>query len=278
LTTPPRPDELSRTLHRLRTDSGMTTTELARRAGMSRSTVSRLERGLYVPTPEQAEAMARAVDATAVERRRVVALATDVRARTAPRQVLIRGGGANAQRKFGEIEAAAGHVQSFSPVMVVGLLQTPDYARVVFREVLPPEQVDDAVLARQARQLVLDDPSGPALTQVMTEGALRWCVGSADLMADQCSYLAERAASERDGVRIGVIPWERGAEVFPMNGFDVYDRRAAIVGTVTGTAFLTARGDVDAYASLFESLTALAVFGDEAAALFRRIGDDYRAI
>ncbi len=278
MTTSHGQDELSRTLHRLRDESGMTTTEVARRAGMSRSTVSRLERGLYVPTPEQAEAMARAVGATAVQRRRLVELATDVRARTAPRQVLIRGGGASAQQKFGAIERASGHVQSFSPVMVVGLLQTPAYARVVFADALPADQVDAAVRARQDRQAVLDDAKGPALTQVMTEAALRWCAGSAAVMAEQCDHLAGRAASCRDGVRIGVVPWRREAGVFPMSGFDVYDRRAAIVGTVTGTAFLTARGDVDTYADLFGELAELAVFGADAARVFRRLGDEYRSL
>lgn len=277
MTTPRVRDELARTLHQLRADAGLTLAEVAKRAGVSVATVSRLENGRYAPTATQAETLARAVGAPASTRRRIVALARDLRERTAPRQVLIRAGGATAQRKFGEIEAAAGHVQSFSPAMVVGLLQTEDYARAVFSSVLPPEQVEDAVQARLGRQRLLTDAKGPELTQLVTEGALHWHVGSPALMAAQCDRMAE-SATAGGRVRVGVIPWWRPTRIFPMHGFDLYDERAVIVGTITGTAYLTTPGDVGEYAALFGRLVELAEFGERAAAAARRVAEEYRRI
>ncbi|MGI9002020.1 MAG: Scr1 family TA system antitoxin-like transcriptional regulator [Pseudonocardia sp.] len=277
MTTPPVRDELARTLQQLRADAGLTLAEVAKRAGVSVATVSRLENGRYVPTAAQAATLAEAVGARASVRRRIVELAGDLRERTASRQVLLRAGGATAQRKFGAIEAAAGHVQSFSPAMVVGLLQTEEYARAVFASVLPPEQVEDAVRARLARQRLLGDPGGSAFTQVMTEGALRWHVGSPTLMAAQCERIAEVAIAH-DRVRVGIIPWRRPTQLFPMHGFDLYDTRAAIVGTTTGTAFLTTSGDVDEYVRLFGQLVEQADFAEQAASVATRIATEYRSL
>lgn len=274
MTTPGGRDELSRTLRELRTASGLTIREVADRVGMSHSTVSRLERGRYVPTPEQMASLASAVGARATVRRRLVTLAKDVRERTASRQVLLRAGAGTAQREFGRIEAAAGHVQSFSPVMVLGLLQTADYAHAVFTSAVPADQVEDAVTARLARQRMLTSAGPPAFTQVMAEGALRWCAGAAEVMARQCDHIAEMASQ----VRIGIIPSTREVDVFPMTGFDLYDERAVIVGTITGTAFLRSEGDVAEYVRLFRRLEELAVFGDEARALVAAMAERYRSI
>lgn len=267
-------DELAQILRRLRADAGLTLAEVAVRAGLSIATVSRLENGRYVPTAAQAEALAQAVEAPARTRRRVVTLAKDLRERTTPRQVLLRAGGASAQRKFGDIEAAARHVGSFSPAMVVGLLQTEDYARAVFAAGLPSEQVEDAVAARLARQRLLFGPEGPSFTQILTEAALRWHVGSPALMAAQCLRIAEMATAT-GRLRVGIVPWERPVRVFPMHGFDLYDERAAIVGTKTGTAFLTARTDVATYVELFRQLTELAEFGEKAATIAARLAEKY---
>lgn len=60
------------------------------------------------------------------------------------------------------------------------------------------------------------------------------------------------------------------------HGFDLYDERAVIVGTLTGTGYLTTPADVADYVKLFGQLAELAVFGDEARAAVGRIAEDYR--
>lgn len=275
MTTPRARSELARTLHRLRTAAGLTLAEVAERAGVSTATVSRLENDKYAPTPTQVEALARAVTAPSSTRRRLVSLAQDLRERTAPRQVLIRAGAATAQRKYGEIEAGSGHVQSFSPVMVVGLLQTPEYARAVFRSALPDDQIDAAVQARLERQRRLADPDEPTFTQIMTEGALRWRVGPRALMVEQCQHVAALATAGYR-LRVGIIPWTRETGIFPLHGFDLYDERAVIMGALTGTAYLTTPGDVADYVKLFERLAASALFDGDAVPEFERIAQDYR--
>lgn len=271
-----RSDELSATLHRLRREKGLTLEEVAQRTGMSLATVGRFDKGEYVPKPEQAEALARAVGAPAVTRRRLVKLAEDLRERTTPRAALLRGG-VRAQQRYRDIERATGHVQSFSPVMPPGPLQTADYMRAVFAA-LPPAQVEAAVTERLKRATDLEGETGPRYTLVMAEGALRWHVGSPELMAAQCDHIGRVAVESPERVRVGIIPWTQPVDVFPMHSFDLYDNRAVIFGTRTGTAFVTARPDVAGFVQLHAELVDLAVFGPAAADVSHRVAEDYRAL
>jgi len=271
------PDELSATLQRLRKDAGMTLAEVAGGSGLSLQTVQRLVTGIYAATPEQAEAIARAVGAPAATRRRLVAMAQDLKQRTTPRQALLRGG-VRAQQQYRNIERAAGHVQSFSPVMPPGQLQTADYMREVFASELPLSQVEGAVAERLKRSAALHGGAGPRYTLLMAEGALRWQVGSPALMAAQCDHIAAVARSTSPRVRVGIIPWTQPVHIFPMHSYDLYDTRAVIFGTRTGTAYVTARPDVAAYVRLHANLVELAVFDDDAAVRAGALGDEYRAL
>lgn len=274
--TQPGRDELSATLADLRADTGMSLAAAARAAGMSAATVHRYETGRYVPTPAAVERLARALSAPAPVRRHLAALAADLRARTTPRQVLLREGAAG-QARFGAIEAASGHVQTFHPAMVPGLLQTRAYAAAVIAGAgLDEAAAREWVAARLARQAILGDGTRK-VTQVVTEGALRWQLGGPAVMAEQVEHLA-RVARLGPPVRVGIIPWHRPVEVVVMHGFDLYDARAVIVGTETGTAYLTRPADVAAFSALFAVVVGVAVFGEAAVGELQRIAAEFRAL
>ena len=63
-----------------------------------------------------------------------------------------------------------------------------------------------------------------------------------------------------------------------MHGWDQYDRRLVIVGTMNATAVLTEPADVAIYTRLFDELVAAAVFDEEARTLLAGIAADYRAM
>jgi hypothetical protein len=65
--------------------------------------------------------------------------------------------------------------------------------------------------------------------------------------------------------------------VLPLHGFRLYDHRAVVVGTRSGTAIMGERDLLD-YEALFGELQHLAVFDDEARELLSRIADDYRSL
>ncbi|MGH3924564.1 MAG: DUF5753 domain-containing protein [Pseudonocardiaceae bacterium] len=185
-----------------------------------------------------------------------------------------RGAGA-AQRRIGRIEAASQRVATFHPAMIPGLLQTAAYTRAVFEQGISGAALDEVVAARLDRQKLLTEP-GRHFDQVLTEGALRWHAHSPEVMADQMDHIT--ALTRLPGARIGVIPWATPVRVFPMHGFDIYDQRAAIVGTWTATALLTDQRDVTRYLNLFQELQNLATFGDEVREILARIADDYRTL
>ncbi len=266
-------DELSRTLRQLRVDAGLSGVDAAKRAGLSQPTISRWERGLFVPSPGDVTTLARVYNAPSAVQRRLVLMAEDLRDEfTSARVVMHRGAGAT-QRRIGRIEATSERVATFHPAMVPGLLQTAAYARAVFSQGITGAALDEVVAARLDRQKLLTEP-GRHFDQVLTEGALRWHAHSPSVMADQLDHIAEVA--KLPGVRIGVIPWTTPVQMFPMHGFDIYDRRAAILGTWTATALLTDQRDVTRYIDLFWELQNLAAFGDEASKILARIADDYR--
>ncbi|MQA63494.1 MAG: helix-turn-helix domain-containing protein [Actinophytocola sp.] len=267
-----RRKELARTLRELRAATGMSGMQAAKAARFSQAKISRLERGVNVPTLEDVRTLTDVYNAPRHIRRRLEELTDDVREEF--RRVVLHRGAADFQRRVGQIEESSQHIRTFTATIVPGLLQTADYARAVFRSGdLAAADVDAAVAAWLSRQELLRE-SGRRFTLVTTEGALRWCAESPTVMAAQMDHIA--AATSVTGVRVGIISWGTVARVFPLHSWDIYDHRTVIVGTTTATAILTNRQDIDAYDALFTELEEMAVYGDDARRLLAQIAHDYR--
>jgi hypothetical protein len=96
-------------------------------------------------------------------------------------------------------------------VVVPGLLQTEDYARAVLstRVGATPDEIDEAVAARLARQQVLERDQPPELWAILDEGVLRRPVGAPAVMGGQLTHLAYMA--RRPHVVVQVVPLAAGA-------------------------------------------------------------------
>ena len=269
-------DWLSRTLRDLRKDAGLSGVKAAAAAGISQPRISRIESGVFVPTEEEIRALCRLYRVPAATRRQLLQAAKDMRAEVSPARVVLQHGAWRMQHRVARIEAAAAEVCVYQPAIIPGLLQTGDYARLVFADggAITGADLDQAVAARQARAAVLG--SGSEFTLIMAEGALRWQAGSARVMADQLGHIAEVIGTA--GVQIGIIPQERPATVFTLHGFSLYDNRTVIIGTRAATAFITDPHDVADYVKLFADLTSLASFGAEAGQILHRIAGEYRVM
>lgn len=278
---PSRPrgqDALSQALRTLRKAAGLSGVEAAQRIGQTQASISRFENGRFVPTPETVEALCRVYGSTTAERQRLVQLSRDLREDVRPAaRVVIQRGAARMQERIGRIERTSVTMRHFHPAVVAGLLQLPDYARVIFSAGgdLSADEIRMAVDRRMARQALLTEPDR-SFTFLLPEGPLRWQVGSPQLMAAQLDHIA--CIADQPHVRVGVIPWTTAVEVAPVAGFDLYDERAVIVGTEAGTTFLTDPHDVAPYLRLFADLAALASYDDAALTVLRRIAADYRSL
>jgi hypothetical protein len=108
-----------------------------------------------------------------------------------------------------EAEREAHMLRIWQPLIIPGLLQTAGYARALFLAAGADEdQAEDMVKARLDRQEILDRPGPPDLVTVLDESVLHRLIGSPQVMADQLSYIAERAMLPH--ILVQVVPAATG--------------------------------------------------------------------
>ncbi|MGW4893774.1 helix-turn-helix domain-containing protein [Kitasatospora sp. NPDC004240] len=111
-----------------------------------------------------------------------------------------------------ELQSTAKSISQFAPLLVPGLMQTPDYARALFEAAEPLRKAaenEEMVAARLARAKLLDQPKAPFYWAVLDEAVLRRPVGGHAVMAGQLKHLADLVRSRR--VLLQVVPYETGA-------------------------------------------------------------------
>jgi transcriptional regulator with XRE-family HTH domain len=109
---------------------------------------------------------------------------------------------------FIALESGASRISTFQPDLVHGLLQTADYARVLFSAGMQTRSrrwIDNQLDARMIRQERLADEAYPlALDAVVSEFALCRPVGGRDVMRAQLRHLA--LITELPTVTVRVLP------------------------------------------------------------------------
>jgi len=268
-------DRISGTLRELRARSGLSGVRAAALAGISQSRISRIESGVFVPKDTEIRALCRLYQTSEDVTAGLLEAAADLRIEAGPARLVIRRGDAHKlQERIGRIEAESADIGVFQPALIPGLLQTADYMRAVFSDGgdLTGQDLERSVAARITRSQILG--SDKQFTFIVPEGALRWQATSPAVMAAQLDHLAELAGR----LPVGVIPWTRPVTVFTTTGFSLYDRRTVILGTRSGTSFITDPRDVADYVSLFDTLTSLALFGQEAQSIISGLADAYREL
>ncbi|MBB2913945.1 transcriptional regulator with XRE-family HTH domain [Streptosporangium becharense] len=120
-----------------------------------------------------------------------------------------------------DIEQEAHTLHTWQPLVVPGLLQTEEYARVVIRGEpgISDEQVERAVSARMERQKILARNAPPMLRVVLDEGVLHRPIGGKEIMRRQLKHLIETLESPRVGIQI--VPLVLGATTGTSGGFTI---------------------------------------------------------
>ncbi len=187
-------------------------------------------------------AWARATGASEDELAELAALVEQVATTATSWRILHRLGLAGKQQEIKELEQQARRIQTFQPVMVPGLLQVAEYARRVIEMAYQPGDVGRAVAARLERQSILYDQS-KQFDFLVTESALRWWPGPAELMRAQLDRLLSVASLPN--VTLSVIPTGEAPIPF-LHPFVVWELEAETLVTVeTYSAELTIRESQD---------------------------------
>lgn len=188
-------------LRRARTAARMSQDQLAQRLGFERTTITKTESGQRTPSAELADA----IDV-------VFPYLDGLFARLAAHARIADGPVPSWFMEWLEAERVAEILRIWQPLIVPGLLQTPDYARALFKAVQPgigEEELDRLVEARLARQAIFARAQPPYCVVVIDEGALRRRVGSARIMHDQLMHVAD--ISERSNLTLQVTPFHDNA-------------------------------------------------------------------
>ncbi|MGW3119604.1 helix-turn-helix domain-containing protein [Streptomyces sp. NPDC001107] len=111
-----------------------------------------------------------------------------------------------------EAESQATAIRQYAPLLIPGLLQTPEYARAVNRAydpTTPEETVEEWTEGRMERACLLDHPTKPVLWVVLDEAALRRVMGGREVMAEALRHVSGLARRRR--VIVQVLPFSAGA-------------------------------------------------------------------
>jgi transcriptional regulator with XRE-family HTH domain len=277
--------KLAALLVRLRESTGLNQTQFGLRlgigAGLSQPKMSRLERGVQLPTREQADAWAAAAGADPDQREDLLDQLEAALTESASWLDEIRHGVAAKQRRIAQVEQAASVVRTYS-MLVPGLLQTAEYTRRLFdlQAALQPDLFPDPAAGRAAwaeRQQALYT-AGRRYEFVVPEAALWWQPGpdaAPRMLAAQIRQMA--SLSTLDTVRFGIIPQGAAALVCVTHGFTIVgepsrDHEVEVtVDTVTRELHIRDEPQIAAYLLAWDRLSESAVYDDDARDLLSAI-------
>lgn len=282
---PNRPDvQFGARLARIRVDAGVSQVHAARSTGLTQSDVSRTEAGRTRITSARVRALlgvyAEGENRAGLTPERIeelVAEAATLETRFADRRIHIQTGSpANTALRARLTEESARRVRSYHPLMILGVLQTQEYAGVVYggRGKRTADEVRQLVEDRVKRWATLVAEPEREWVLIQTEWAMRTPLRSYSLQAAQLRQVL--VASELPNVRLGVIPYDTVTPYsVAITGFHLYDERELVVTTNLGEARTTTPTHIADYAARFETLQSLALFGEDARGLLREIESRY---
>jgi transcriptional regulator with XRE-family HTH domain len=266
---------LASELRRLREAAGLTIDEVGDKLECSASKISRIETGHVGVTPRDVRDMLELYPIDADQREALVQLAREARKKGwwhAYNEVFTG--------SFVGLESDASSLHAHQALLVPGLLQTEDYTRAVHKAIRPDqpdEEIERRVLARLARQNLLNDPQPPEYWAIIDEAVLHRVVGGPDIMRAQLNRLVD--AAEMPHVTLQVVPFGAGAHAgmegpFLILGFpEQADPDVVYVENTTTGSYLEEPSDVYRYTLMFDHLRASALNTSETMRMVKEAAD-----
>jgi transcriptional regulator with XRE-family HTH domain len=249
---------------RLSSPDRLTGTALAQRLGWPQPKVSKLENGKQTATPGDLRLWTQATgqpDAYGELLARLRGFESHIRSW---RRQLASGHKAVQDTHLSE-HASATVFRGWESSMIMGILQTPDYARHIFIRYAglqqSPRDTEEAVRSRVKRQEALYDPT-KRFHIIMWEAALRALVCPPSVLAAQLDRLA--GAVGLDTVELGIIPFGASLKIPPATAFWVYDDSRVIVETWHSELWIEDAASVSTYLRTWNTLRESAVYGPDA--------------
>ncbi|MGW3232719.1 helix-turn-helix domain-containing protein [Kitasatospora sp. NPDC001095] len=269
-----RQRRLGTELRRLREKAGLSVTRAGELHGTQQSRISNIESGGYPVSADRVRALARLYGCS--DDALIDALTRMTGGRTRGwweeyREILPAGA-----LDLAEVEHHAQSMRIASVVHIPGLLQTPEHARALFRDVVPalsPPEVEHLVSHRIKRQAVLYREQPIPLSAIVHETALRMGFGGPEVARGQLEYLL--TTSEHPHIDLRVIPFGTGS--YPSSGAGIVYFAAEVARLdsvqVDGDRFefIDTEPQLIKYRAVLDRLEASALKPDASRDLIRRI-------
>ena len=247
----------------LRQQRHMSSQQLSRTVGLTRTTISRLENGRM--RPDLSDVM-KILEQLGVEGQRWTNLITIAREATERGWWESVGDEmGHRQALYANLEAGATAICEYQMALLPGLLQIPEFTEAR----ADPDRADwsehftvaRAVEARSMRQRMLHRPDGPTYDVVIDELAVRRMAADGEIVRKQLRHIVALSANAR-GISVRVLPIVATIDghTIPRSGFSVYrypdpgDPAVVAVDTVTDDLVLTRADHVAHYRNLYQRL------------------------
>ncbi|MEV0089883.1 helix-turn-helix transcriptional regulator [Saccharopolyspora sp. NPDC050642] len=262
-------------LRQLRNGSGYKQEEVAKRLGLSKATMSRIENGTKAVAEADVSAILAILGVTGEDRNRLLKLAREqdqpgwweTGVPGLPKQLT----------GLLEFERDASQISCLGMVLVPGLLQTRDYARAVMHgSDVDAADIEARVAIRLGRQEILAKPTPAGLHAFIDASVLRRVVGGPRVMAEQLRHILKMA--RRRNVTVQVIPEEVATHPGLEGSFVMleFPKARSIVHLEQRRlgAFLDEPADVADYARVLDTLQRVTLSPEDSAKLIATRADE----
>ncbi|MET7357293.1 helix-turn-helix transcriptional regulator [Streptomyces sp. NPDC005562] len=265
-------------LRRLRERAGMTAAESARALGTTQAQISNIEANRFGVSAERVRTLAHMYDCT--DQRLVDALADMAAERTRGWWEEYRDSLPPRLLDLAEMEHHAVSLRVAQVINIPGLLQTPEHARALFREVVPAlrqHEIEYRVSHRIKRQAVLHGDRRVPYTALVHEAALRMQFGGREVAKAQLEHLVR--AGEEPNVTIRVIPFDGTS--FPTSGHGVDYAHGPVpaldtvqLDTTHGIEVVDAGGQLEKYRLVLDRMESVTLGPEASRELVHRLVHD----
>jgi transcriptional regulator with XRE-family HTH domain len=171
-----------------------------------------------------------------------------------------------------DLERTATTITSWSPLIIPGLLQTPDYIRSIMdKSAVSIEQADKRLRVRLARQRILTRPDPVRFNALLGERSLHENFGDTGVMSDQVDHLV--AMSARPNISLRIVAAGIGYHPGLIGPFDIYEFPGsppiASIEHIYSTAFLHEESQITGHKRDAKVLRGLALSEEASQALLR---------
>jgi transcriptional regulator with XRE-family HTH domain len=262
---------LGKRLRELRVAAKLSGKELAESLSWVGSKISKIENGKQTPTDDDIKDWARATNSEAQTASLLAAL-HNLELQHAEWQRVLKAGMKSHQLTLSQLDERTKFYRGFENTVIPGLIQTSEYARARFAQVVMvhkvPNDINEAVKVRMQRQEMLYRPD-KRFHFVITEAALRYRLVSRDIMIGQLDRLM--AMTSMRNVKLGIIDFKTQYVTDPRHGFWVYDDHLVQFESYSAEINLRQPQEIELYSGIFEHLAAVASYGREARAIISRV-------